>query len=197
MPFPFNYLSLIAISFASGSVLYSYFLPLCIKDVNIVECSPDGNPGAANAFTYAGFGVGSICVICDILKGLVPLFFASKHLDTGNILFSLVMIAPVLGHSIAPFNSIKGGKSIAVSFGVLLGIIPQSYCVFLLAVLYISVSLILRKRSDKEKSVLVFSAFAVIMIAFTIFKGNIAITIGCCAISAIVIYKHIKKQVLS
>ena len=38
--------------------------------------------------------------------------------------FAAVMAAPVLGHAYSVYHRGRGGKAIAVSFGVLLGLVP-------------------------------------------------------------------------
>lgn len=59
----------------------------------------------------------------DILKGLLPILFSIQYLDVDNILFALVLCAPVIGHAFPFFGQwIKGGKGIAVSFGCFAGI---------------------------------------------------------------------------
>lgn len=187
----FNHLAFIAVGFLSGCVLYSYVIPLALLKKNIVKCSPDGNPGGANAFTYAGKFIGIICIILDIAKGFFPVFFAYRILDGESFYFIAVILAPVLGHAVAPFNSVKGGKCIAVSFGVLLGLVPHSYCVFILAVFYIALCFAFRHKPNSLKSIYAFSLFSIIMIILCIFSHKLPITISCISVSVIVIYKHI------
>ena len=53
-----KFLEYILIGYLSGSILYAYLLPRYLKHVDVTEKSGDGNPGAANAFLYAGIPMG-------------------------------------------------------------------------------------------------------------------------------------------
>ena len=40
--------------------------------------------------------VGTLCLLCDVGKGFVPVFWAARQLDRTHVLFALVLAAPVL-----------------------------------------------------------------------------------------------------
>ena len=122
MPWPL--IGFVAAGFFSGSILYSLILPKWIKGVDIVAVSDDHNPGTANAMKYAGKLVGSLCLICDLGKGFFPVWIAAQFLPVGAFSFALVMAAPVMGHAFSPMLRGRGGKAIAATFGVLLGLLP-------------------------------------------------------------------------
>ena len=81
----------------------------------------DGNPGAVNAFR-AGKLVGLLVLVLDISKGAVPVGLAYHNLGYRGLLMWATATAPVLGHAFSPFLGFKGGKAIAVSFGVWIGL---------------------------------------------------------------------------
>jgi glycerol-3-phosphate acyltransferase PlsY len=81
----------------------------------------DGNPGAVNAFR-AGKGVGLLVLLLDISKGAVPVGLAYHNLGYRGLPMWAIALAPVLGHIFSPFLGFKGGKAIAVSFGVWIGV---------------------------------------------------------------------------
>ena len=184
------YLLFIIIGFLSGSIMYSYIIPRKILNIDICLNSIDNNPGAFNSFANCGIAIGLICLVLDILKGMIPVFFATKFLDYNNVLFSLVIASPVLGHSLGVFNKFKGGKCIATSFGVLLGLINITYIVLLLAVLYIVFVALFRKKSNFLKSIFAYSFFAIISTIILFISNLHIIGLGCLAISGIVIFKH-------
>ena len=96
--------------YLSGSILYSYLIPRWFCHLDITKLSDDGNPGAANAVKCAGWRVGLVCVVLDILKGFFPVFIAMHHLDFTSWWFTPVISAPVFGHAFSPFWKGKGGK---------------------------------------------------------------------------------------
>lgn len=111
--------------------------------------------------------------------------------NTNSYLFSLVIFAPVLGHAAGVFNRFHGGKCIAVSFGVMFGLIPVTYWgIILLAALYILFSLV-KLSSNRIRSIIVYSLFlltsAIIMNVF----GYHTAAVGCGLISLTAIAKHI------
>ncbi|HPE42428.1 MAG TPA: glycerol-3-phosphate acyltransferase, partial [Thermotogota bacterium] len=68
-------LTLTAIAFFSGSVMYSYLFSKAIARVDLL-CVGDRNPGTINAFRNAGFLVGLLSMLMDFLKGFLPVYFA-------------------------------------------------------------------------------------------------------------------------
>lgn len=176
--------------FFLGSVLFCYILPKKLRGIDIYEICDDHNPGGANAFKACGKKIGLVCIFLDILKGALPVLLACRLLDVNHYLFSLVVIAPVLGHALGIFNRFRGGKCISTIFGVLLGLIPHSYIVFLLAGLYILSLPLFKNQSDKARSIAVFFAFGVGSAAIFILLDPLSLAIACLTISAIAIAKH-------
>jgi glycerol-3-phosphate acyltransferase PlsY len=82
----------------------------------------DGNPGAVNVFRAGGHKSGFLAVLLDVAKG-VP-FVLLAHTLTGLNIASVIIIAicAILGHAFSPFLHWRGGKAIAVTFGVLLAL---------------------------------------------------------------------------
>ena len=67
-------------------------------------------------------GLGVIGGVLDFAKGFVPVF-AAQYLSglEGWELFP-VAVAPILGHAFSPLLGFRGGKAVAVSFGVWAGL---------------------------------------------------------------------------
>ena len=174
--------------YISGSVLYSYLLPQYIKKIDITKESNDGNPGAANAFLHGGVGLGICALTLELLKGYIPVHLAFMALDPEEWGFGLIMAAPVLGHAFSFWNPRMGGKSIAVSFGVLLGLIPDWQPVLLLAFLYLLFSLIIVIRPHFFRSVVTFLLFWGGMFWKRAARGTL---VGSGILSCVVIWKHL------
>ena len=111
----------ILVAFLAGSLPLSLWLGKYVLGVDIRDFG-DGNPGAANVWRAAGRYWGLSAVLLDSLKGAIPVGLA--HLWRGIDQWPLVLIAlaPVLGHAYSPFLGFKGGKALAVSFGIWAGL---------------------------------------------------------------------------
>ena len=137
------WLALILGGFMLGSVMFSRILPRLIKGKDVTKLSDDGNPGAANVFSTCGIVLGMLCLLLDMGKGFAPVLLAQHLVDIHSMRFSAVLIAPVLGHALAPLNHFRGGKCIATAFGVTLALLPTTCIVLVLAGLYIAFSTVL------------------------------------------------------
>ena len=178
------------IGYLSGSVLYAEVFCRIFGRKNAIEQSRDANPGTANAFLYGGFWCGICTLIFDMAKGFVPVY-AYVHMTQMNLAESnglaLVLAAPVAGHIFPVWHHFKGGKGIAVSFGVLLALFPIWKPVLLLAFFYILFSVVFKIRSHRRRSIVTFGCFCVGCLSLVPIP---AILLGCVLISCIVIYKH-------
>ena len=135
-----NSVLFILLGYLSGSVLYAKIFGMLFKKKDIVKESRDGNPGTANAFMEGGVLCGICTLICDLLKGMLPVYLYMQSLDiqkSQGIMISLVLAAPVLGHVFSIFNNWKGGKGIATTFGCLLGLFPDLSAALILAFFFI------------------------------------------------------------
>ncbi len=182
----------IVAGFFSGSVLYCRLIPKALTHRDICEIADDKNPGAFNVFTHFGIPMGILCLFCDIMKGFVPVLLASLFMDTTNLLFSIVMIAPALGHAVGIFDKFHGGKAIAVSFGITAGILPVSFVAFpLLAVLFVLFSTAVRMKPNRVRSIAVYALFGVLSGVLCALIDGASVAIGCVCISLIALFKHI------
>lgn len=152
-----------ALGYLSGSVLFARIAgKLFGKDVS--GGSEDKNPGAFNAFRYGGFWCGLLTLCGDLLKGFLPVWLylhAGMAKETGGL--ALVLLAPVMGHIFPLFYGFKGGKGIAVSFGCLLGLLPEYLPVAILAVVFIFFSVILKITPNYYRTICTYIFSAVLM----------------------------------
>ncbi len=188
-----GYLLFTLIGFLSGSILYCKILPRIFMNKDVCECSDDKNPGTFNVFASCGVIMGSVCLILELCKGLLPVYVSLNYLNPQNPLFSAVICAPVIGHALAPFDHFKGGKGIAVTFGVLLAILPVSNIVFLLAAIYIITSTLVKINPHRKRSILAFAVFAGLATPILLRQNLASIAIAAAVISLTVIYKHTSK----
>lgn len=89
-----------------------------------IRTQGSGNIGATNVFRVVGKGWGILTLTLDALKGFLPAFafplLGGVHQDWG-VLFGL---SAIIGHSFPVYLKFKGGKGVATSAGMLLGVAP-------------------------------------------------------------------------
>ncbi len=186
-----DYLLFSLFGFLMGSVLYSYWLPKLLMGIDITALSKDKNPGAFNAFQFANSKIGSICLILDILKGFIPIFLAGQYLDVTRMWFALVIASPVIGHAFSPWAHCKGGKAIAVTFGVLLGMYRYSMSFLFLALLLLFLTFILQIQPHSQRVIVSMVLFALLCILFPTIPS---VSVGGCIAAAVVIFKHLYRR---
>lgn len=182
---PFVCLFYTIVGYLSGDVLYAYWLPKGLYGIDIREGRADRNPGAANAAIACGLPMGVLCCALDLLKGTVPVLLAIKVGGLSEWYLVPVVLAPVCGHAWPIFWRGRGGKAIAVSFGVLIGLLPRLLIAPLWAVLLLIGLLFLR---DHRRLILVTSALMAtltIVLYPMIYARAIA-----CGVAAILMIKH-------
>lgn len=115
-----------------------------------------GNIGATNLARALGRRWGILCFLLDMLKGLLPMlctrFILKRHilqigLTDGQFLWYWLVIglACVAGHLWPVYLGFKGGKGVATSFGVALGLWPyMTICATGAAVIWLIVVMIWR-----------------------------------------------------
>ena len=189
------YLVFAAVGFLSGSVLYCYGLPLLFKNVDVRKDTYDRNPGAYNAIKATGPLFGGMCLFLDALKGFLPVFLARKMgADIFNVLFILVLIAPVLGHILGIFVKDGGGKGIAVSFGVMLALISVDFCVLVLAVFYAFCTYVVEVFPNSKRSIICFGGTSLISLASSFYTGHFVISVSLIIITVMVSLKHFESD---
>ena len=119
---------LILVAYFLGAIPFGLLIGLA-RGVDIREHG-SRNIGATNAGRVLGRRWGFLCLILDILKGLIPTLIAGRLLvaqpiDAMMLLrWILVGVAAVLGHMLPIYLKFRGGKGVATTVGVALGIFP-------------------------------------------------------------------------
>jgi acyl phosphate:glycerol-3-phosphate acyltransferase len=81
-----------------------------------------GNVGGTNVVRTLGAGYGATTIIADVVKGFIPLLVLYFIYPADLILLSVVSVVVVIGHDFPAYIRFKGGKGIAASIGVVMGI---------------------------------------------------------------------------
>ncbi len=88
-----------------------------------------GNIGATNVFRCVGKGWGIFTFILDAFKGFVPAFVFPRLATLDPEYGVLFGFAAIIGHSFPVYLKFKGGKGVATSAGMLLGVAPLAVLV--------------------------------------------------------------------
>jgi glycerol-3-phosphate acyltransferase PlsY len=110
-------------AFGLGACPYSVWIGHWFLGKDITDYG-DGNPGAANVFRAGGNRSGYLAVILDVAKGIPFVFLAHSFFELPALAVMVVALSAILGHAFSPFLGWRGGKALAVTFGVLVAL-PQ------------------------------------------------------------------------
>lgn len=125
-----TYLLFIIISYILGSIPSGLIVGKLFYDTDIREHG-SGNLGGTNAFRVLGKKAGMVVTTTDILKGtlsvLLPVIFNQP--DINPLTLALFV---VIGHMFPIFAKFRGGKAVATSGGVVLGLSPLIFFIVLM-----------------------------------------------------------------
>ncbi|MFC1709392.1 glycerol-3-phosphate 1-O-acyltransferase PlsY [Candidatus Omnitrophota bacterium] len=116
----------ILLSYFFGAFPFSFILARVLRNVDLRKVG-SGNIGATNLARALGYKIGAVGLLLDIAKGVIPVIFLAD-MTTSNLNFSqdslrlTLGLASICGHNWTIFLKFKGGKGIATSFGVLIGL---------------------------------------------------------------------------
>lgn len=159
-----------------------------------------GNIGATNVSRALGKKWGFFCFVLDALKGFVPMAVTAAVIPpspgtTELFLWLIVGCAAVLGHIFPIYIKFKGGKGVATSFGIALGLWPY-YTICALAAIVIWTLVVLVWRYISLGSIIASVVFPVALIFAIILtpEWNFAnlwpLLIAAIAIPLMVILRH-------
>ena len=104
----------------------------------------DHNPGATNVFRAGGRKSYILAALLDIAKGVPFVYLAHAYWGLPGMAVVVVALSAIVGSAFSPFLGFRGGKSIAVTFGVLLSL-PQLEVFFALLVFLLIAFLFIEK----------------------------------------------------
>lgn len=117
-----SYLAAVVGGYLAGSVPTGYWLVRLVRGIDIRRVG-SRSIGATNVWRVLGWKVGLPTILLDVAKGLVPALLASVLVD--DLAGALAGGAAMLGHARPLFLGFeRGGKAVATTGGVLLGLAP-------------------------------------------------------------------------
>lgn len=143
-----------------GSISFGYLTGKLICGIDIRQFG-SGNAGTTNILRTLGTGPAIAVLLLDAGKGLAAVLLA-KALTGDTLVTMLAGVTVVAGHNWPLFFRFRGGRGIATSIGVMLGLAPA---VILIATA-IGVSLIAATRYVSLGSIVGSSMIPVLMVLF-------------------------------
>lgn len=184
----------IIVSYFLGSIPTAYIFGRILKGIDIRDFG-SGNVGATNAIRVLGKGIGITVLFLDILKGLIAIVVIAGTIYTKipafsrEILLILSGFSCISGHNWTVFLNFKGGKGVATTFGVLLGLavtIPGLKVILIAAVL----AWVLVFALSGIISLASLASAAALPAAAIIFKASQPLIIFAFLLSFLVILRH-------
>jgi glycerol-3-phosphate acyltransferase PlsY len=113
--------TLLIVAFLSGALPFSVWIGLLALGKDIRQYG-DHNPGTTNVFRAGGRGWGVAAFVLDTFKATIPVGLAYYILGMSGLWMVAVAVAPILGHGYSPFLRFRGGKAVAATFGMWMGL---------------------------------------------------------------------------
>lgn len=170
----------VIISYLIGSISFAYFICRKFYSIDIRQYG-SGNPGSTNVLRVLGKKPALIVFTADLLKGFTMVSLG-RFLG-GESLALLSAIAVVIGHDWSAFLSFKGGKGIATSFGVIIGISPKIGLILFI----IGISIMYTSRYVSLGSI---SAAVLLPILLTVLKYPVKHITAGLILGLIAVYRH-------
>lgn len=173
------------IAYLLGSIPFALVVGKIGYKIDVREHG-SGNLGATNAFRVLGIKAGIIVTLADILKGTVATLIPLATLifvDSVEVNRLIIGVFAVLGHTYPAFANFKGGKAVATSSGIILGVSPL---LFLAIIVTFTLTLFLFKYVSLASMLtgIVASIIALFMSDTLLFSLILILTL-------FVIYRHI------
>ncbi|PKR79530.1 acyl-phosphate glycerol 3-phosphate acyltransferase [Brumimicrobium salinarum] len=185
-----NFLIFGAIAYLLGSIPTAVWIGRLKYDIDVRKHGSK-NAGATNTFRVLGKKAGVFVLTIDILKGvlavLIPFLTLSYTWNNDHLIHLKIVsgIFVVIGHIFPVFVGFRGGKGVATSLGVVLGVHPQAaaICIVLFLIVFISSNYV-------SLGAIVASISFPLLIEFLFKNDNLSLLIFSITLSSAVIALH-------
>jgi len=197
-----NFLPLIAATYFIGAIPFGLIVGR-LKGID-VRTAGSGNIGATNVGRLLGKKFFFVTFVLDLSKSLLPMLVASilvsRIPETDRdwrvyLLWLLVGFAAVIGHMFSVFLKFKGGKGVATSAGLMLGLYPYFTMPGVLAIVIFAVVLFTTRYMSVASmtgacSLPLIYAIAGGLVGWPIFGAQLPLLVFAIVIALLIVYKH-------
>jgi len=133
----FYFALLVLLAFWLGACPFSLWIGKAFlhKDIRTYG---DGNPGAYNVMRAGGRWLFALALVADIGKGAPFVALAHYHFGLPEAMVMAVGLSAILGHAFSPLLGFVGGKSLAVTGGVLAALPQHEILISVLIFMFIA-----------------------------------------------------------
>ena len=175
-----TYLGLIILAYLLGSIPSGLIVGKLFFKTDIREHG-SGNLGGTNTFRVLGKKAGIAVTLADVLKGTLavtlPIIFNLSEINP-----LILGVSAVIGHMYPVFANFRGGKAVATSGGLFLGINP---IVFLIVLLCFLVTLLITKYVSLSSMIT-----GIIGIITTIIMQEYELLVVAVILTIFIFYRH-------
>lgn len=196
-----QFVLLIPLAYLIGSIPFGLLVGK-LKGID-PRTAGSGNIGATNVGRLLGTRYFWIVFCLDVLKGLLPTLAAASLAHRLGLehrphlvitLWLAVAAAAILGHMYSIFLKFKGGKGVATSTGVILGIYPYYTLPGLVCILIFIITLRIW-RYISLASIVGAASFPIIYLLFTLlmhwpFFNTLPLLFVSVVMAGLIVYKH-------
>ncbi|MCX5773986.1 MAG: glycerol-3-phosphate 1-O-acyltransferase PlsY [Fusobacteria bacterium] len=181
-------LILIIIAYLLGGLPTALILGKTFKGIDVRE-QGSKNSGATNAGRVLGKKWFYIVMICDAIKGAIPVILALLFGMSDMVALGIGVVA-ILGHTYSIYLKFKGGKGVATSLGVIIVLVP------LVTIILLIVFVLIYKISNFVSlgSIVCAILFPILIFLFVIFRvydpSKLSIGFIGIILAAYIVYKH-------
>lgn len=180
----------IILSYFVGAIPIGYIFSRVLKGIDIRKYG-SGNIGATNVFRVVSPPAGLVVLLLDMLKGLLPVVILGDMLSGYDPVFIRILlgITAVCGHNWTIFLQFKGGKGIATTAGVLLGLSIKVHSLGIIALLCLLIwmAVVWTTGYVSLGSILAACAFPILML---VFGQPVKLVLFAAALGLFAIYRH-------
>ncbi|MCX5707695.1 MAG: glycerol-3-phosphate 1-O-acyltransferase PlsY [Candidatus Omnitrophica bacterium] len=176
-----------------GSIPTAFIFGKLLKGIDIRKFG-SGNVGATNALRVMGKGAGILVLLLDILKGVIPIFLSQiivfRMIDFPVDIFRILMgVSCICGHNWSLFLNFKGGKGIAATLGVFIGLALKTPGLGIILIMVV-LSWLLVFMFSRIVSLSSIIAALILPLLVHVFKQSRLIFIASLVLSFFVILRH-------
>jgi glycerol-3-phosphate acyltransferase PlsY len=171
----------IILAYLAGSISSSILIARCLQ-LPDPRSLGSGNPGATNMLRTGSKKAAAFTLLGDLLKGLIPLLIA-RSLGFDLLVLCLMGLAAIIGHMYPIYYKFRGGKGVATSLGVLLGVN------WILAIVWIAVWMSSAKLTGYSSLAALVATASLPIVAYFMHLPMIVIYLTS-AIAILVIWRH-------